>query len=103
MVTRVVLPTARTGIITATILGLARAVGETAPLLLTAFGANGMNVNPAKAPQESLPLFVYTNIQGYLKGPVARAWGAALVLVFLVLVLFTLARIVGSMRKVGGR
>ena len=59
----VVLPTARTGITTAVVLGIARAVGETAPLLFTAFGYDLMNANPFDGPQESLPLFVYRNIQ----------------------------------------
>ena len=48
---------------TAVVLGIARAVGETAPLLFTAFGYNLMNSNPFAGPQESLPLFVYRNIQ----------------------------------------
>jgi phosphate transport system permease protein len=59
----VVFPTARTGITTAVVLGIARAVGETAPLLFTAFGYDLMNSNPFRGPQESLPLFVYRNIR----------------------------------------
>ena len=59
----VVFPTARTGITTAVVLGIARAVGETAPLLFTAFGYDLMNANPFKGPQESLPLFVFRNIR----------------------------------------
>ena len=59
----VVLPTARTGMTTAVVLGIARAVGETAPLLFTAFGFDVMNANPFSGPQESLPLFVYRNIR----------------------------------------
>ena len=59
----VVFPTARTGITTAVVLGIARAVGETAPLLFTAFGYDLMNANPFDGPQESLPLFVYRNIR----------------------------------------
>ena len=59
----VVLPTARTGITTAVVLGIARVVGETAPLLFTAFGYDLMNANPFNGPQESLPLFVYRNIR----------------------------------------
>src|SRR5262245_17414952 len=59
----VVLPTARSGMTTAIVLGIARAVGETAPLLFTAFGATLMNSNAFDGPQESLPLFVYHNIR----------------------------------------
>ncbi len=55
---QVVLPTARTGIATAVILGVARAIGETAPVLLTTFGASIMNWNPMSGAQSSLPLFV---------------------------------------------
>jgi len=59
----VVLPTARTGMTTAVVLGIARAVGETAPLLFTAFGYDLMNSNPFNGAQEALPLFVYRNIR----------------------------------------
>ncbi len=59
----VVLPTARTGITTAVSSASRAAVGETAPLLFTAFGYDLMNTNPFNGPQESLPLFVYRNIR----------------------------------------
>ena len=93
----VVLPTARSGLITAVILGVARAVGETAPLILTSFGASVMNANPLVGAQEALPHYVYQYIQyNPGTGPYQRAWAAAVVLTFLVLALFTLARVVGS-------
>ncbi len=102
-VSRVVLPTARTGLITAAILGVARAVGETAPLILTAFGSPLLNANPFVAPQSSLPLFTYQLLRSPQDAQVARAWTGALVLIFIVLVLFTAARIlgrgVGQMKK----
>ncbi|MBV8302460.1 MAG: phosphate ABC transporter permease PstA, partial [Candidatus Dormibacteraeota bacterium] len=100
----VVLPTARSGLITAIVLGVARAVGETAPLIFTAFGAQVTNVNPFVGPQEALPRFIYSNIhypQG--SGPYQQAWGAALVLTFLVLALFTLARVGGGLLSVERR
>ena len=59
----VVLPTARSGVITAVLLGIARIVGETAPLLFTAFGSQIMNTNVLAHPQEALPLEVYTNVR----------------------------------------
>ncbi len=96
----VVLPTARTGITTAVILGIARVVGETAPLILTAFGAQLMNANPFKDPQESLPLFVYKNIRSQQPALIARGSAGALVLLLLVLILFVIARIVGRDRSV---
>jgi phosphate transport system permease protein len=95
---RIVLPTARTGIVTAVILGTARAIGETAPVLLTAFGASVLNANPFSGAQDDLPLFVYTNVRSSQDAAVARAWTAALVLILLVMFLFVLARIVGGAR-----
>jgi phosphate transport system permease protein len=95
----VVLPTARTGITTAVILGIARAVGETAPLFFTAFGYDLMNSNPFNGPQESLPLFVYRNIHKPDLSAVARGFAGALVLMLIVLVLFGIARYIGRDRS----
>lgn len=92
----VVLPTARSGIATAVILGIARVVGETAPLLLTAFGASAMNTDPFDGKQSALPLFVYRLFQLPQPAEVQRAWTGALVLLALVLVLFVTARIIGG-------
>jgi phosphate transport system permease protein len=95
----VVLPTARTGMTTAVVLGIARAVGETAPLLFTAFGYDLMNANPIKGAQESLPLFVFRNIQKPAISAVDRAFAGALVLMLIVLALFVLARYIGRDRS----
>jgi phosphate transport system permease protein len=95
----VVLPTARTGMTTAVVLGIARAVGETAPLLFTAFGYDLMNANPTKGAQESLPLFVYRNIQKPSVSSVNRGFAGALVLMLIVLGLFILARYIGRDRS----
>ena len=95
MVWSVVLPTARTGITTAVVLGIARIVGETAPLLFTAFGYDLMNSNPTNGAQESLPLFIYRNVLKPSKEAVDRAFAGALVLMLLVLALFLLARYIG--------
>ena len=92
----VVLPTARAGLITSVVLGVARAVGETAPLIMTSFGNAAMNANPLNGPQQSLPLFVYTLIRNPFEQQQTRAWAGALVLIIIVLVLFTAARIIGS-------
>ena len=91
----VVLPTARSGLVTAVILGVARAVGETAPLIMTAFGAQLMNWNPFAGAQSSLPLFVYNAYVLNTQSEVARAWTGALVLILIVLLLFLIARAVG--------
>jgi phosphate transport system permease protein len=96
----VVLPTARAGLITSVVLGVARAVGETAPLIMTSFGSSAINANPFSGSQSSLPLFVYTLIRNPFAEQQARAWSGALVLIIIVLTLFTVARIVGS-RQIG--
>jgi phosphate transport system permease protein len=98
---KVVLPTARAGLVTAAILGVARGVGETAPLIMTSFGARVMNANPFHGAQDSLPKFVYQQIGG-LQTQIDRAWTGAMVLILIVLALFMLARFVAS-RPVGGR
>ncbi|MBW8825145.1 MAG: phosphate ABC transporter permease PstA [Acidobacteria bacterium] len=98
-VTSIVLPTARSGLITAGILGVARIAGETAPLLMTAFGTDSVNVNPTKGAQSSLPLFVYQRVRNAVPSQVARGWAGALVLILLVLTLFTVARLFGRVRK----
>jgi phosphate transport system permease protein len=95
----VVLPTARTGIITAVVLGVARAVGETAPLLFTIFGNSFLNANPFSGPQSSLTLFLFQNIKSSSRAQVSLAYTAALVLVMIVLVLFTITRVLGRTRR----
>ena len=95
----VVFPTARTGVTTAVVLGIARAVGETAPLLFTAFGYDLMNSDPFSGAQESLPLFVYRNVRKPDVNAIARGFSGALVLMLLVLVLFAVARFIGSDRS----
>jgi phosphate transport system permease protein len=95
---RVVLPTAKAGVVTAIILGLARVIGETAPLILTTAGTGQqiVNLNPFSDPQASLPTFVYQLITSPYQVQIERAWTGALVLITLVLVLFVLARVVGG-------
>ncbi|MDQ6696641.1 MAG: phosphate ABC transporter permease PstA [Actinomycetota bacterium] len=92
----VILPTARAGLVTAVILGVARAVGETAPLLLTIGGNSIMHLNPFHGQQSALPLFVYSQITSSSNASVARAWTGAFVLLAIVLVLFVVARILGG-------
>jgi len=99
-VMKVVVPAARSGLVTAVVLGVARVAGETAPLLMTAFGNSGINLNPAIGPQSALPLFIYEQIRNPVQNEVARAWTGALVLVGLVLLLFTLARTLGTRKRI---
>jgi phosphate transport system permease protein len=94
---KVVLPTARSGLVTAVILGLARVIGETAPLLLTVGTARLFNANPFSGQQASLPTFVYNIIHTQTSpAQFARAWTGALVLITLVLMLFVAARLFGG-------
>ncbi|WP_020666573.1 phosphate ABC transporter permease PstA [Amycolatopsis nigrescens] len=95
----VVLPTARTGVTTAVILGVARVVGETAPLLFTSYGLTLMNANPFAGAQESLPLFVYRYVQQPVEAVQQRGYVGALVLILLIFTLFALARLVGRDRS----
>jgi phosphate transport system permease protein len=97
---RVVLPTARPGLATALILGVARAVGETAPVLLTSGASTFFNSNPTKDPMNSLPLYIYASITSGNPQMEQRAYAAAAVLLTVVLILFLLARLVAGGRKV---
>jgi phosphate transport system permease protein len=92
----VVLPTARSGLVTAVLLGVARVIGETSPVLLVAGSTNELNYDPMHDPQVSLPLFVFNQVRLPLDQAVARAFGAAVVLLLLVVVLFALARVIGG-------
>ena len=89
----VVLPAASAGITTGVTLAVARVTGETAPLLLTAFGADAINRDPAHGPQSALPLFVFTQAGSASRFAVQRAWAGALTLVVVVLLLTVVARL----------
>jgi phosphate transport system permease protein len=93
---RVMLPTARVGLITAMILGIARVAGETAPVLFTAGGNSGYNWNPFSGKQDDLPLRIYELIFQPGVNTTRDAWGVAFVLVLVVLTLFILARLIGA-------
>jgi phosphate transport system permease protein len=93
VVFRVVLPTAVSGLITGILLAVARAAGETAPLLFTAAVVNGTSFN-LNDKMNSLPVQIFTDVGQAQDRLVARAWGAALTLVLLVLVLTLIARLV---------
>lgn len=93
---RVVLPTSRSGLATAVILGTARGIGETSPVLLTSGVTAEMNVNPFEGPMISLPLQVFNFVQSPEPNMIARGFGTAAVLIFLVLALFAIARLIGG-------
>ena len=97
----VVLPTARPGLATAVILGIARGVGETSPVLLTSGAAAFTVTGPTDGVMNSLPLFIYTNVRSGEPQAIARAFGAATVLLALVLILFVIARLLARPRGNG--
>ena len=97
----VVVPAARSGLITATILGVARIAGETAPLLFTVGVFDGYNFNPFKGDQGTIPTVVWRGLLGGTPESIQRAWSAILVLLVVVLIMFVAARTLGtrSMKK----
>ena len=96
VVWHVVLPTARSGVMTAVILGTARGIGETSPVLLTSGFTLATNYNPFSGPMVSLPLMAFDFTKAPGESFVSRGFGTATILLLLVLVLFVLARILGG-------
>jgi phosphate transport system permease protein len=92
-VLRIVLPTALPGMVTAIMLGVARITGETAPLLLTVFGADAINTDPFHGPQSGLPLFVFDQASRPNQVAVDRARAGALTLILIVVALNVIARL----------
>ena len=95
----VVLPTVRSGLITAGILGVARVIGETAPLLLTAGSNSAFWFNPVEGPIASMPIYVFGMLQIGTEYATNRAWTGALVLMLAVFALFFTARKLGGKDK----
>jgi phosphate transport system permease protein len=92
----VVLPTARSGLATSVILGTARGIGETSPVLLTAGYTTYLNADPTRDPMVSLPLATFQLVQSPQPVMISRGFGAAFFLLLLVVALFLLARLVGG-------
>lgn len=92
----VVLPTSRSGLMTAIILATARGIGETSPVLLTAGFTSSMNTDPTSGPMPSLPLNVFEFVRSPQQTMIDRGFGTALVLMSLVLILFVAARWFGA-------
>jgi phosphate transport system permease protein len=98
-VAMIVLPAARSGLITAMILGVARIAGETAPLLLLTGGGDRVNGNPFSGPFGSLPYYIWKSFNAGSEEAITRAWAGLLVLIVVILILFVSARSLSS-RKV---
>ena len=108
-ITKVVLRTALSGIVSGSILAIARVIGETAPLLITAGYIVSTNANLFGGEMTTLPVYVYQEYSKYRANcpadaasgcvttiPMERAWSAALVLIVIVLVLNLIGRIVAK-------
>jgi len=98
-VAMIVLPAARSGLMTAVILGIARIAGETAPILLLTGGGDKVNPNAFNGPIGSLPYYIWKSFNAGSPEALTRAWAGLLVLMLLVLILFVAARALSS-RKV---
>ena len=90
----VVLPTAIGGIVSGCLLAVARAAGETAPLLFTILTVSTVNKNVFSGPTTALPAQIFANATSPYNGAQARAWGAALTLIVIAFVLLVGARII---------
>jgi len=101
-VVSIVLPSAASGITTGVVLAIARVTGETAPLLLTAFGYDAIRTSPLEGAQSSLPLYVFSQAGSSFDVAINRAWAAALTLIVIVLLLTALARLLSRRNRLVG-
>jgi phosphate transport system permease protein len=92
---RVVVPTSLGGIVTGVVLAISRVIGETAPLLVVAGATDGVNANLFDGRMTTLPVFIFSQYSSSTPIGYERAWGGALVLIALVMVLNLAARIIG--------
>jgi len=95
----IVVRTALPGILTGIMLAVARAAGETAPLLFTALGSRLVNVGDFTKPMDALPLFIYRNARQPYEAQNQQAWGAAFLLLLLVLTINVLVRFRTTTRR----
>jgi phosphate transport system permease protein len=97
-VLRVVLPAAAPGIISGALLAIARAAGETAPLVfvMLPFNVHQTNTDLFSGPNTALPAQIFGNAKQVFPGPQDRAWGAALTLIGIVFIFTILARIMST-------
>ena len=95
-VTKVILPSAAPGITTGVMLAIARAAGETAPLLLTALGSIQLTAKLWGEPIQALSLAIFDGARNPFAAGQARAWAGALELIIIILVLTVVARVIAS-------
>jgi phosphate transport system permease protein len=95
-VTKVIIPSALPGISTGVMLAIARAAGETAPLILTALGSLQLTAKLWNSPISALPLAILDGARNPFAAGQGRAWAGALELIIIVLVLTVTARVISS-------
>jgi len=95
-VAQIVLPAARSGLVTAMILGIARIAGETAPIVLLTGGGDTKNWNIFSHPMGSLPFYIWKGFAAGTPESITRAWAGIFVLLILVLALFIAARLLSN-------
>jgi len=96
----VVIPAAKSGLVTAVILGVARIAGETAPLLFTTGGADDTNLNPFDGNMGTIPFYIWKALIDGSPEAASRAWAGIFILMVAVLALFALARFFSRAKKV---
>jgi len=95
----VVVPAAKSGLVTALILGIARVAGETAPLVLLTGGGESVTFNAFSGPMGSLPIYIWKCFGQGTEESIARAWSGIFVLLMIVLALFTIARFLSERKE----
>lgn len=101
-VAMVVVPAVKSGLVTAIILGVARVVGETAPIILVTGGGDATNLNPVSGPMGSIPFYVWKSfLLGGTEESSQRTWAGLLILLIWVLLLFIAARYISSRTRKG--
>jgi phosphate transport system permease protein len=96
-ITKIVLPTAISGLVTGVMLAIARVIGETAPIFIAASFTPNLNLNAFIGAMETLPVMAYSEYKfpsTDISGSIAAAWGAAFLLIVLVIILNLIARLV---------
>jgi phosphate transport system permease protein len=101
VVLSVVIRTGLSGILTGVMLAVARAIGETAPLLFTALGSRLINVGNLSKPMDALPIFIYVNARQPNEVLNQQAWGAAFLLLAIVLIINVAVRARSWGRQIG--
>lgn len=100
VIMKIVLPASANGLITAVMLAVARAAGETAPLILTALGSFTIVTSLLGQAQSALPLIIFNEARGPFEPAHVRAWAGALELILLVLVLTLVARTISRRSQI---